>query len=83
VIQHPDVLSRYGSFKGKGEALWKSLYRPAGTSSCGPTRTSGTGIRGSSTARGSAPPRAPTPVREAYYQRPIVEEGVLKEGGGG
>jgi glucosyl-3-phosphoglycerate synthase len=26
VVQHPDVLSRYGSFRGKGEALWKSLY---------------------------------------------------------
>ncbi|MFI5226201.1 MAG: universal stress protein, partial [Candidatus Limnocylindrales bacterium] len=24
VIQHPDVLPRYGSFRGKGEALWKS-----------------------------------------------------------
>ena len=26
VVQHPDVLARYGSFVGKGEALWKSLY---------------------------------------------------------
>ena len=26
VVQHPDVLTRYGSFRGKGEALWKSLY---------------------------------------------------------
>ena len=23
VVQHPDVLPRYGSFRGKGEALWK------------------------------------------------------------
>ena len=26
VVQHPDILSRYGSFRGKGEALWKSLH---------------------------------------------------------
>src|SRR5262249_24744874 len=26
VVRHPDVLSRYGSYRGKGEALWKSLY---------------------------------------------------------
>ncbi|MGK2849767.1 MAG: universal stress protein, partial [Candidatus Limnocylindrales bacterium] len=30
VVQHPDVLSRYGSFRGKGEALWKSLYETSG-----------------------------------------------------
>ncbi len=23
---HPQVLARYGSYRGKGEALWKSLY---------------------------------------------------------
>ena len=27
VVHHPDVLPRYGSFKGKGEALWKSRLR--------------------------------------------------------
>ena len=26
VIQHPDILPEYGSFRGKGEALWKSLH---------------------------------------------------------
>ena len=26
VVQHPDVLPRYGSFVGKGEALWKSVF---------------------------------------------------------
>src|SRR4029077_9362196 len=26
VVQHPDVLARYGSFRGKGEALWKSVF---------------------------------------------------------
>ena len=30
VVQHPDVLARYGSFRGKGEALWKSLYETSG-----------------------------------------------------
>ncbi|MBA3235968.1 MAG: universal stress protein, partial [Chloroflexi bacterium] len=30
VIQHPDILTRYGSFVGKGEALWKSLYETTG-----------------------------------------------------
>nr|MBA2300918.1 universal stress protein [Chloroflexota bacterium] len=30
VVQHPDILSRYGSFGGKGEALWKSLYETTG-----------------------------------------------------
>ncbi|MGZ3632502.1 MAG: universal stress protein, partial [Candidatus Limnocylindrales bacterium] len=26
VVRHPEVLPRYGSYHGKGEALWKSLY---------------------------------------------------------
>src|SRR5262249_1112484 len=26
VIVHSDVLPRYGTYRGKGEALWKSLY---------------------------------------------------------
>ena len=26
VVQHPDVLPEHGSFRGKGEALWKSLH---------------------------------------------------------
>src|SRR6185295_19486762 len=30
VIQHPDVLTRYGSFRGKGEALWKSVHETSG-----------------------------------------------------
>ena len=52
VVQHADVLPRYGSYRGKGEALWKSLLRdhPA-TSSPGPTRTSATGTRASCTGR--------------------------------
>lgn len=26
VYQHPQILPQYGSYRGKGEALWKSLY---------------------------------------------------------
>ena len=30
VLQHSAVLPRYGSFRGKGEALWKSLFETSG-----------------------------------------------------
>ncbi len=30
VVRHPEVLTRYGSYVGKGEALWKSLYETVG-----------------------------------------------------
>src|SRR4029078_8587975 len=30
VVQDPDILSRYGSFRGKGDALWNSLYETRG-----------------------------------------------------
>ncbi|HEX6506486.1 MAG TPA: glucosyl-3-phosphoglycerate synthase [Chloroflexota bacterium] len=30
VVKHPDILPHYGSFRGKGEALWKSLYATTG-----------------------------------------------------
>ena len=30
VVAHADVLPRYGSYRGKGEALWKSLYETSG-----------------------------------------------------
>ena len=30
VIQHPDILPAYGSYQGKGEALWKSLHHLTG-----------------------------------------------------
>ena len=30
MIQHPDVLARYGSFRGKGGALRKSLFATTG-----------------------------------------------------
>ncbi|TME17663.1 MAG: glucosyl-3-phosphoglycerate synthase [Chloroflexi bacterium] len=30
VVQHPNILPEYGSFTGKGEALWKSLHHLRG-----------------------------------------------------
>ena len=30
VVAHPDVLPRYGSYRGQGEALWKSLFATSG-----------------------------------------------------
>jgi glucosyl-3-phosphoglycerate synthase len=84
VIQHPDVLSRYGSFRGKGEALWKSLHE-----------TSGDIIVWADTdvrhwhprfVYGTLGPLLHEPRLQyvkGYYQRPIVEGGVLREGGGG
>ena len=84
VVQHPDVLSRYGSFVGKGEALWKSVYE-----------TSGDIIVWADTdvknwhhrmVYGTLGPLLHEPRLQyvkGYYQRPIVEGGILKEGGGG
>jgi glucosyl-3-phosphoglycerate synthase len=84
VVVHSDVLPRYGSHRGKGEALWKSLYA-----------TSGDLIVWSDTdivdwhprfLYGTLGPLLQEPrigYVKAYYQRPIVEGGQLKEGGGG
>jgi nucleotide-binding universal stress UspA family protein len=84
VVIHSHVLPRYGSYRGKGEALWKSLYE-----------TSGDLVVWSDTDIQDWHPRfiygtlGPLLVEprigyvKAYYQRPIVEGGVLKEGGGG
>jgi glucosyl-3-phosphoglycerate synthase len=84
VVQHPDVLSRYGSFRGKGESLWKSLYE-----------TSGDLIVWADTfvrywhprmVYGTLGPLLHEPRLQyvkGYYQRPIVQGGVLREGGGG
>jgi glucosyl-3-phosphoglycerate synthase len=84
VVLHSDVLPRYGSYRGKGEALWKSLYA-----------TSGDLVVWSDTDISDWHPRfiygtlGPLLVEpnigyvKAYYQRPIVEGGLLKEGGGG
>ena len=84
VVIHGDVLSRYGSYRGKGEALWKSLYE-----------TSGDLVVWSDTditdwhprfIYGTLGPMLSEPrigYVKGYYQRPIVEGGQLKEGGGG
>jgi nucleotide-binding universal stress UspA family protein len=84
VVQHPDVLTRYGSFRGKGEALWKSVFE-----------TSGDIIVWADTdvknwhprmVYGTLGPLIHEPRLQyvkGYYQRPIVSDGVLKEGGGG
>jgi nucleotide-binding universal stress UspA family protein len=84
VIQHPDVLSRYGSFRGKGEALWKSLYETSGDI----VVWADTDVRNwhHRMVYGTLGPLLHEPRLQyvkGYYQRPIVEAGVLKEGGGG
>jgi glucosyl-3-phosphoglycerate synthase len=84
VAIHQHVLARYGSYQGKGEALWKSLYE-----------TSGDIVVWADTDVRNWHPRmvygtiGPLIAEEriqyvkGYYRRPIVEGGVLKEGGGG
>jgi nucleotide-binding universal stress UspA family protein len=84
VVVHQQLLSQYGSFVGKGEALWKSLYE-----------TSGDIVVWADTDVRDWHPRmvygtvGPLITEErlqyvkGYYRRPIVQDGVLKEGGGG
>ena len=84
VVQHPDVLTRYGSFRGKGEALWKSLYETSGDI----VVWCDTDVRDWSPrmAYGTLGPLLEEPRLQyvkGYYQRPIVEDGILREGGGG
>jgi glucosyl-3-phosphoglycerate synthase len=84
VVQHPDVLARYGSFRGKGEALWKSLYETTGDIIV----WADTDVRNwhSRMVYGTLGPLLHEPriqYVKGYYQRPIVEDGILKEGGGG
>jgi nucleotide-binding universal stress UspA family protein len=84
VVRHDAVLSRYGSFKGKGEALWKSLYETSGDLIV----WADTDVRSwhPRMVYGTLGPLLTEPRLQyvkGYYQRPIVEEGVLKEGGGG
>jgi nucleotide-binding universal stress UspA family protein len=84
VLQHPDVLPRYGSFRGKGEALWKSLYETSGDI----VVWADTDVRNwhSRMVYGTLGPllvEQRLQYVKGYYQRPIVEGGVLKEGGGG
>jgi nucleotide-binding universal stress UspA family protein len=84
VVGHPDVLSRYGSFVGKGEALWKSLYETTGDI----VVWADTDVKNwhHRMVYGTLGPLLHEPRLQyvkGYYQRPIVQEGVLKEGGGG
>ncbi len=84
VVQHPDILSRYGSFKGKGEALWKSVYETSGDIIV----WADTDVRNwhPRMVYGTVGPLLHEPRLQyvkGYYQRPIVSDGVLKEGGGG
>jgi glucosyl-3-phosphoglycerate synthase len=84
VVQHPDVLSRYGSFRGKGEALWKSLHETSGDI----VVWADTDVRNwhPRMVYGTLGPLLHEPRLQyvkGYYQRPIVEGGILKEGGGG
>ncbi|MGZ3586653.1 MAG: glucosyl-3-phosphoglycerate synthase [Candidatus Limnocylindrales bacterium] len=84
VVRHSEVLPRYGSYHGKGEALWKSLYE-----------TSGDLLVWCDTdvqewhprfVYGTLGPLLTEPrlgYVKAFYQRPIVQGGVLTEGGGG
>jgi nucleotide-binding universal stress UspA family protein len=84
VVIHQQVLTRYGSFSGKGEALWKSLYETCGdivvwadtdVRNWHPRMVYGT----------VGPLIAEERIQyvKGYYRRPIVEDGVMKEGGGG
>ncbi len=84
VVQHPDVLPEYGSYRGKGEALWKSLYETSGdivvwcdtdVQDWEPRMAYGT--------LGPLLSESRIQYVKGYYQRPIVEGGVLREGGGG
>ena len=84
VVQHRDVLSRYGAFRGKGEALWKSLYETTGDL----VVWADTDVKNwhHRMVYGTLGPLLHEPRLQyvkGYYQRPIVEAGVLKEGGGG
>jgi nucleotide-binding universal stress UspA family protein len=84
VVVHSDVLPRYGSYRGKGEALWKSLYETSGDL----VAWSDTDIRDwhPRFIYGTLGPLLAEPrigYVKAYYQRPIVQDGILTEGGGG
>ncbi|HLB43917.1 MAG TPA: glucosyl-3-phosphoglycerate synthase [Candidatus Limnocylindrales bacterium] len=84
VVRHPQVLPSLGSYRGKGEALWKSLHETHGDL----IAWSDTDIRDwhPRFLYGPLGPLLAEPrigYVKAFYQRPIVEGGVLKEGAGG
>ena len=84
VVQHHEVLSRYGAFRGKGEALWKSLYETSGDL----VVWADTDVRNwhPRMVYGTLGPLLHEPRLQyvkGYYQRPIVQAGIIREGGGG
>ena len=84
MVSHPQILPQYGSYEGKGEALWKSLYESSGDL----VVWSDTDIADwhPRFIYGTLGPLLTEPrlgYVKAYYQRPIVQGGVLTEGGGG
>jgi nucleotide-binding universal stress UspA family protein len=84
VAIHQQVLTRHGSYAGKGEALWKSLYETSGDI----VAWADTDVRGwhSRMVYGIIGPllaEERLQYVKGYYRRPIVEGGALKEGGGG
>ena len=84
VVIHSQVLPAHGSYRGKGEALWKSLYE-----TCGDIVVwADTDVRNwhPRMVYGTVGPLIADERLQyvkGYYRRPIVEGGVLKEGGGG
>jgi glucosyl-3-phosphoglycerate synthase len=84
VVIHSDVLPRYGAFVGKGEALWKSLYEACGdiVAWCD-TDVRNWHPRFVYGPVGALLEHPRLQYVKGYYQRPIVEGGVLREGGGG
>jgi glucosyl-3-phosphoglycerate synthase len=84
VVIHQQVLPRYGAYIGKGEALWKSLYETSGDL----VAWCDTDVRewDPRFLYGTLGPLLTEPrlgYVKAYYQRPIVQGGVLTAGGGG
>ena len=84
VVIHQEVLPRYGSFRGKGEALWKSLYETSGDLiAWADTDVKNWHARMAYGTLGPLLAESRIQYVKGYYQRPIVEDGVLREGGGG
>ncbi len=84
VVRHADVLARYGSYSGKGEALWKSLFETSGDI----VAWADTDVRNwhPRMVYGTVGPLLQEPRLQyvkGYYRRPIVDGGMLREGGGG
>jgi len=84
VVIHSQVLPEYGTFRGKGEALWKSLYETWGDI----VVWADTDVRNwhPRMVYGTVGPLIADERLQyvkGYYRRPIVEGGILKEGGGG